>query len=236
MTSESRITQKRTLDPAAIRAVVFDFDGTLAETEIDFGLMRRRVLEVAERWGLLDRLDPKRYILEIVDDAAEMLIEDGERQRFHEEAARAMCEVELIFTSVAAPFPGVPEMLQRLRDCDRRVGIVTRNCRAGVESVFERHPMHHEVLLTRDDVERVKPDPAHLHEALEALEVAPEQALMVGDHITDIEVGQAAGTWTAGVLTAQTTREQFVEIDADLILASAAEVIEVLGVTDGEEL
>ncbi len=228
MSEQSAILQSDQFDPAAIRAVIFDFDGTLAETDIDFGLMRRRVLEVAEQWGLRDHLDERRYILEIVEDSVQMLPEDGDRERFREEAARAMREVELTFTSVASPFPGVPETLERLRQCGHRVGIVTRNCRAGVQSVFSRHPMEHEVLLTRDDVERVKPDPAHLHEALDALEVAPEYALMVGDHITDIEVGHAAGTWTAGVLTAKTTREQFEEIGAHLVLPSAAHVTDAL--------
>jgi len=220
--------QTEQFDPAAIRAVIFDFDGTLAATDIDFGLMRRRVLEVADRWGLTDHLDHRGYILEIVEDSVAMLPEDSERERFREEAATAMREVELVFTSVASPYPRVPETLERLRECGRRVGIVTRNCRAGVASVFERHPMHHEVLLTRDDVERVKPDPAHLREALEKLEAGPHEALMVGDHITDIEVGHAAGTWTAGVLTAKTTREQFEEVGAHMILDSVADLIDVL--------
>ncbi|MEA3399746.1 MAG: HAD-IA family hydrolase [Armatimonadota bacterium] len=215
-------------DPAAIRGVIFDFDGTLAETNIDFALMRQRVLEVAERWGLAEHLDAKRYILEIVDQSLSLLAEEAERNRFREEAERAMQEVELVFTSVAVPFGGVEETLEQLQRCGRRVGIITRNCRAGVHSVMQRHPLAHEVLLTRDDVDHVKPDPAHLHDALEALEVVPAEALMVGDHVTDIEVGHAAGTWTAGVLTARTTREQFAEAGADLILPSAAAVAQVL--------
>lgn len=228
MTRRQTVSDTEQFDPAAIRAAIFDFDGTLAETDIDFGLMRRRVLEVAERWGLTDHLDERRYILEIVDDAIAMLSDAEDRERFREEAARAMEDVELIFTSVAAPFPGIPRTLERLRECGRRVGIITRNCRVGVQSVFSRHPLHHEVLLTRDDVERVKPDPAHLHEALETLEVAPEHALMVGDHITDIEVGHAAGTWTAGVLTANTTREQFEEAGAHVVLESVADLTDLL--------
>lgn len=228
MSEQPTVLRKEQFDPAMIRGVIFDFDGTLAETDIDFGLMRRRVLEVADRWSLTDHLDERRYILEIVEDAVAMLPEDDDRQRFREETAKAMCDVELVFTSVASPFPGVPETLERLRECGHRVGIVTRNCRAGVRSVFDRHPMHHEVLLTRDDVERVKPDPAHLHEALKALDVAPEHALMVGDHITDIEVGHAAGTWTAGVLTAKTTREQFAEAGAHLVLDSVADLMDLL--------
>jgi phosphoglycolate phosphatase len=232
-TQDPVVLQADQFDPAAIRGVIFDFDGTLAETDIDFSLMRQRVLEVAERWGLTDHLDERRYILEIVEDAVAVLPENGDRERFREEAATAMREVELIFTSVASPFPGVPQTLDRLRDCGHRVGIITRNCRAGVESVFSRHPLHHEVLLTRDDVERVKPDPAHLHEALEALELVPEDALMVGDHITDIEVGHAAGTWTAGVLTAKTTPDQFDEVGAHLVLDSAADLNDVLCLGEG---
>jgi len=233
MSEQAVVLQKEQFDPTAIRAAIFDFDGTLAETDIDFGLMRQRVLEVADRWGLVDHLDEKRYILEIVDDALAMLPEDGDRERFRDETAKAMRDVELVFTSVASPFPGVPRTLEQLRECGRRVGIITRNCRAGVQSVFDRHPMHHEILLTRDDVERVKPHPDHLLEALDALQVAPEEALMVGDHITDIEVGHAAGTWTAGVLTAKTTGEQFEEVGAHLVLDSVADLSDVLCLGEG---
>ncbi len=228
MSEQTAMLKTEQFDPAAIRAVIFDFDGTLAATDIDFALMRQRVLEVAERWGLSERLNQKRYILEIVDDAVSLLTDPADQERFREEAAEAMRNVELIFTSVAAPYPGIPEALEQLAACGRRVGIITRNCRAGVASVFERHPMHHEVLLTRDDVERVKPDPAHLHEALEVLGVAPHEALMVGDHITDIEVGHAAGAWACGVLTAKTTPEQFAEAGAHLVLDSVADLVRVL--------
>ncbi len=224
MSEHARTTPVSEFDPARIRAVVFDFDGTLAETNIDFALMRRRVLEVVERWGLSDRIQPRRYILEIVDDAA-ALLEPEDAARLRAEAAEAMVQVELLSTSTACPYPGVPEALAHLRACGRRVGIITRNCRVGVASVIDRHPLDHEVLLTRDDVERVKPDPEHLHLALEELGVSPAETLMVGDHITDIETGQAAGAFTAGVLTANTTREQFEEIGADLVLDSVADLV-----------
>jgi len=224
MSEYARTTPVSEFDPARVRAVVFDFDGTLAETNIDFALMRQRVLEVAERWGLSERLNPRRYILEIVDDAAALLAPD-DAARFRAETAEAMVQVELLSTSTASPYPGVPEALAHLRACGRRVGIITRNCRVGVASVIDRHPLDHEVLLTRDDVVRVKPDPEHLHLALETLGVPAAETLMVGDHVTDIETGQAAGAFTAGVLTANTTRAQFEEIGADLVLDSVADLV-----------
>jgi phosphoglycolate phosphatase len=49
-------------------------------------------------------------------------------------------------------------------------------------------------------VARVKPDPEHLLAAAAALGVAPERALMVGDHVMDVRAGRAAGMGTVGLL------------------------------------
>ncbi len=203
-----------------IQAVVFDFDGTLAETNIDFGLMRERVIEVATRWNAYRESEQRRYILEVVADAREMLADESSREAFTREAEQVMQEVELQTCATAEPFEGVPEALRRLREHGFRVGIITRNCAAGVRAVMARHHLPHEVLLTRDDVRKVKPAPDHLQAALAALAVPPERALMVGDHPTDIECGRAAGTFTAGVLTAKTTREEFEKAGSDLVAES----------------
>ncbi len=212
-------------DPSSIRAMVFDFDGTLAATNIDFALMRAEVLAVAERWGLRERVDADHYILEIVAHAMELLPDDDARARFRVDAEAAMQCVELIASHTAEPFPGVSESLQSLLDAGLRVGVITRNCRLGVAAVMDRHPIPHEVLLTRDDVDFVKPHPSHLHLALDALDVSPDCTLMVGDHITDIETGHSAGALAAGVLTANTTREQFEECGAEFVADAVPEVV-----------
>jgi len=216
------------LETPVIHAVVFDFDGTLAETNLDFALMRARVIEVAERWQVYQEGEGRRYILEIIDDVLALLPDQESRSAFYREAEQAMQEVELATCLTAEPFPGVPEALSRLQACGFRVGIITRNCTAGVRAVTERHHLPHEVLLTREDVARVKPAPDHLEQALSALGVPPARALMVGDHPTDIECGQAAGTFTAGVLTAKTTREEFEQMGADLVAESVPVLAEVL--------
>jgi len=108
----------------------------------------------------------------------------------------------------------VPEALERLRACGYRLGIITRNCRACLEHFLARHPLPHEVLLTRDDLVEVKPDPRHLLAALEQLQVAPAEAVMVGDHRSDIECALAAGSPGVGVYHTGATAEQFAELGA----------------------
>ena len=85
----------------------------------------------------------------------------------------------------------------------------------------------YDVLLTRDDVEKVKPDPQHLLDALSMLDSEPEKALMVGDHMMDILAGKRAGTRTAAVLTLR-SREDFEEAAPDLILEGVAGLLEIL--------
>jgi phosphoglycolate phosphatase len=67
--------------------------------------------------------------------------------------------------------------------------------------LLERFSMPYDLLLTRDDVRWVKPDPRHLSQALRRLARSPEHALLVGDHWMDIQAGRRAGcSSTIGIL------------------------------------
>jgi len=213
-----------------IEAVVFDFDGTLVHTDIDFDAIREAIVEHLCKWGLWEPgVEEDRYILELVAWAEERLQDDPDRQQqYREEAKRILHEVELPYCRRADPFPGVPEALQQLRAAGRKIGIITRNSREGVAAVLCRHPLPYEVLITRDDLSNIKPHPEHLNQALTALGVAASQALMVGDHPTDIQCGQAAGVRTCGVLTARTALEQFHELGADFAFADVPALVKAL--------
>ena len=213
-----------------IEAVVFDFDGTLVHTDIDFAAMRRGILEHLRQWDLWEpEAEDSRYVLEIIAWAEERLQDETDRQQqYRQEAKKILHEVELPHCERADPFPGVPEALQRLRAAGRKIGIITRNSREGVAAVLCRHPLPYDALLTRDDLSNVKPHQEHLQQALAALGVAAARTLMVGDHATDIQCGRAAGVRTCGVLTAKTTLQQFHELGADFTFPDVPTLVETL--------
>jgi phosphoglycolate phosphatase len=213
--------------PPTAGALVFDFDGTLVDSRIDFPLMRRRVAEHLAGWGLEPEPAAARMVLEAVDWARERLATDSpERaERYYREAQAVIWEVERPFCERAEPFPGVPEALAQARAAGRRLGIITRNSAAGVALVLARHPLPVEAIVSREDLAQVKPHPAHLLLALQRLGVAPERAWMIGDHPTDIVCGQAAGARTGAVLTTGTSAEEFRRLSADLVCADAAELV-----------
>jgi len=138
---------------------------------------------------------------------------------------QAIVDIELEAAEGAEVFQGVPEMLQVLAERGWRVGIVTRNCRPAVERVLAKLPLHHDVLLTRDDVARAKPDPAHLLAALDALGVSAAQAAMCGDHPMDVLAGQRVGALTVGVLSPGLTPDYFLDVHPDLVVSRVTDLL-----------
>ncbi len=212
---------------AGVAAVVFDFDGTLARLTIDFDAMRREVLgHLAAQGGEAAGLDAL-PVLELLEAAEARLAAAGRDPAPLRAAAHAAIErIELAAARRARLLPGVPSALAELRRRGYRLGIVTRNCAAAVALVLGSAggALPHDVLLARDHVGRVKPDPAHLTAALERLGVAPPAAVMVGDHPMDIEGGRRAGMRTVGVLTGRSPREALEAAGADLVLDAAAQL------------
>jgi len=211
-----------------VHTVLFDFDGTLVETALDFARMRRQVLALVDHYGTAP--SEESYILEIIAHAQRQLVtRDCQAARtFVREAERILTDIELEGADRARPLPGVEEALRKLRKQGVRIGIVTRNCRSAVERVLARFSLAHDLILTRDDVVRVKPDPAHLLEAVRRLGSQPEWALMVGDHPMDVLAGQQAGMHTAAITFTHPISD-FADMRPDLVIESIPELLNHVG-------
>lgn len=215
-----------------VRAVLFDFDGTLVQQRVDFALMRRTVYDLARAYGV----DPAPWSTGFILEAAAAMADHlgGEAgAEFAAAAKQAIIDVELAGASEARALPGVPAMLRELPARGYRVAIVTRNCRPAVLRVLAEQSLAFDLLLTRDDVAHVKPDPRHLQAALEQFGLSGAQALMVGDHPTDVQVGKAVSAATVGVLSPGEPETYFDAVQPDLVVASTASILDVLpGVVD----
>jgi phosphoglycolate phosphatase len=213
-----------------IKAVVLDFDGTLAELNIDFSAMREKIFNLIEEYGVARGSLTERHILEAIDEASSLLLKRGQSlaEQFRQKAQKMLREKELEAATESSLLPGVELMLRRLRVAGVKIGIVTRNCDGAVRTICAHIESLCDAFLSRDSVERVKPDPYHLIALLDRLGVSVEDAIMVGDHLMDILVGKRMGMRTVGVLTGRTTRDQFLETGADYVLESASQLTELI--------
>ena len=222
--SPSRGKDKR--KEPAIKAVIFDFDGTLAVLNIDFVPIKEEILNLIEEYGVARESLREKYLLEIIEEAHSLVLERERRSadQFKEKAHTMVVERELEAASRGRLLPGVEPMLKGLRAAGLKVGIVTRNCDRAVRRVFPHMESLCDVFLSRDSVKKVKPDPHHLATLLDRLGVSERNVLMVGDHPMDILAGKRAGMRTTGVLTGRTTREELGKAGADYVLESASQL------------
>ncbi len=157
------------------RGVIFDLDGTVVDSGLDFQQMRQEM-----------GLPPGTAILEAIQAMPE---EQAER-------CRAILQVhETAGARRATVMPGVERLLARLAEHMVPAAIVTRNTRRLTLETLDRLGLVFDPVITRDDAPS-KPDPECLWLVCRRWQLPPAEVAMVGDFRHDIEAGQRAGTQT----------------------------------------
>ncbi len=163
------------------RAVVFDLDGTLIDSKIDFESLRRNL-----------SLDPDQDIL--------LTIETWSSEK-RDRAYRIVHEHERRGAEASTIIDGVQKFLARLRAHEIPCAIFTRNSNETARSSLELHQIPYDLLIAREDAPP-KPAPDGLIRIMKEFGTSPSETLFVGDYIYDLEAGIRAGVQTALFLTA----------------------------------
>lgn len=208
-------------------AVLFDLDGTLADT-VELILRSYRHTMRAHLGAAPPDADwiatmgrPLAHQMRaFARDAAE-----AERMR-----ATYVAHQQEPHDDLVTAYPGVREMVAELERHGTPIAVVTSKrrglagrtlARCGIEGAFA-------VTVGADDVARPKPDPEPVLAALAALGVtAPGRALLVGDSPWDVRAGRAAGTRTAAVLWGPFAREALAPERPDYVVERTVDLLAV---------
>ncbi len=174
--------------PSQADAILFDWDGVIADTHLDFNGVRQR----------------------FYGGRRAMLIEDAHALPADEREAlmRELERLEMEGAAVAEPVPGIGNILKWVETQGIPWAVVSRNCRASIVAAAERIGVAlPPIVRTRDDEGALKPDPRALTETCAALGVEPAQTLFVGDFIYDMIGARRAGM--RGVLVRRTVEPEW---------------------------
>ncbi|HWL26277.1 MAG TPA: pyrophosphatase PpaX [Ureibacillus sp.] len=208
-----------------LKALLFDFDGTLLNTNDLIIQTFMHVLE--ERFpGQYKPEDCLRFIgpslketfEEITPNEVEEMIEKY-RQWNHEHHDELITE-----------FDGVIETLEELRALGIRLAIVSTKRRDTIKrglSIMGAND-YFEFLVGTEDVKNVKPDPEPVLLAIEKLGVSKEDVMMIGDNHHDILAGKNAGVKTAGVAWSLKGEEYLKEFKPDYILQHMSDLLSIV--------
>lgn len=192
------------------KAVIFDFDYTLGDSTNGIVLSINHALEKLNLKTQDTKTIQKTIGLSLKDTLFELSgVQDDEAVRkftqyFKEKADEVMVDNTRFYE-------GVLEMLEKLGNEERLLGIVTTKYHYRIEQILAKNNAGNviDVIVGGDDVKREKPDPEGLLAAIEKLNVSKDQVLYVGDSIVDAKTAQSAGVDFVAVLTGTTKQEEF---------------------------
>lgn len=218
------------LNPARIRAVFFDIDGTLSDTDDAYldhlqrqtrpftlllggrnqrPLLRRWMMITEKTASHLYSLADRMGIDKQIDDMLNWL--SRLRGTHQPDWFRLMDGVAPMLEALAQRFP---------------LAIVTSRSQHSAETFLAEFGLrsHFRVVISALSAPRIKPDPAPVLAAAGALGIPGDACLMVGDTRADILAGRRAGAQTAGVLCGFGLRTDLERAGADAILDTTADL------------
>jgi HAD superfamily hydrolase (TIGR01549 family) len=209
-----------------MRAILFDWDGTLVDS---LGAFQHANAAVMAAFGL--PWDEVIYRRNYVPDWRQMYLRLGvPRDRLDE--ANELWHTTFAQAEDVIAFEGVPAALARLGELDCELGIVTAGDRFIVEPQLDRTGLGAllRVRVFGDDLPVHKPDPAPLRRALEllGLEAHPDDVAYVGDAPTDMRMARAVGVRAIGIASVVGDPDELRAAGADEVATTVATWVEAL--------
>jgi HAD superfamily hydrolase (TIGR01509 family) len=219
------------------KALVFDFDGLIVDTEVPIFRAWQRIYRdhghelPLDRWLTIigtssGTFDP---VQELGDRVGERLDEkalDALERLYYAEA-----------TALQQLLPGVAEYLSEAHRLGLQTAIASSSTRKWVMEHLERFGIggQFDAIVCREDVKKTKPDPELYRTALQRLKVKPDDAIALEDSSNGILAAKAAGLYCVVVPNLLTADLDLSEADLRLLSLEAMSLPALLETVDGRK-
>ena len=215
-----------------IKAILFDFDGTLFETAPELSEAVNLMLNDLEMVELKPN-EIKRFI----GRGAENLIKQSLEISSKKDPIPSFAKAEKLFahhysliSANSLMYAGVEKAITDLKAKDFLLGCVTNK-----PAIYSEALMNHsrlsdfmDIIVSGDTTEKKKPDPLPILYALDQLNVKPKDAIMVGDSVVDIEAGFEAGTYIFTVPYGYQFGESIISDKVDYAMSNFSELTQII--------
>jgi HAD superfamily hydrolase (TIGR01509 family) len=125
---------------------------------------------------------------------------------------------------------GAKSVIDELRRRGLKLGLVTNSGSAGVKMALEKFGLSgcFDVVVTRNDVERIKPSGESVQKALSILGCAPNEVAYVGDSWADVVAAKNAGVMAIAMVGGVSPKEKVLQASPDVIFSSLDELLRII--------
>jgi len=206
-----------------VKGILFDLDGTIVDSKdayleaakIAFQALGQKPPTTQTALQIPRRLEQNQPI----DD-----ITQGNTQQFLDMYLKTFYAITEVKTKL---IPNIQTTLQTLQQKARLALITMRNVpKTTITKELEKFNIAHYFthIITAQDTHKPKPSPEALIKTLQAIDVQICDCLIIGDSVSDIKAGKAAGAITAAVLSGLFSQQELAKLNPDLILKDVTQL------------
>lgn len=211
--------------PRPFRAVIFDLDGVLADSEPWWNEIDKKLLGEC---GVAYRGEYHQNVLGV----SYRIAVDFYKKAFGltartEELMRRRGEIAAeFFANRVGLFPSTRAVLEELRRMNLRLAVATSSVSASARPFLDRHQLtaFFDVIVTGDEIERGKPHPDIYLHAAEKLGVTADACLVIEDALSGVAAGKAAGMRVAALPDTRFVDTREYEKEANYLLRDLSEI------------
>jgi HAD superfamily hydrolase (TIGR01509 family) len=217
------------LDLPHIKALCFDVDGTLSDTD-DFYILK--ITRFFPRFLFKDPIRTARRFIMWIEAPGNALLSLADTLGVDDEMVAVIHWLSRRRRHTPKRFlliPGVDEVLRQLHQ-RYPMAVVTARDENGTMTFLKQFDLvkYFDVIVTGLSAKHTKPYPDPILLAAQKMGVPPEACLMIGDTTVDIRAGKSAGAQTVGVLCGFGEEAELKKMGADMIIKDTTKLLEVL--------
>ncbi len=201
------------------KLIVFDFDGTLADTSaLIWSTMNRALAENGFPAVSHKKLRP---LVGLTLEQMLSIIAKAASERQVAKIAADYREIYLEAPKSARLYPGVRETLENLKAEGKILAIATSKSQKGLNAMLDALELHafFSAVATQDMVARKKPSGDMVQKILSETGMRAEDALVVGDTVYDVEMGKDAGAKTCAVTYGAQDEKMLLQAKPDFVIS-----------------
>jgi HAD superfamily hydrolase (TIGR01509 family) len=206
------------------RIAILDVDGTLVDTNYHHAIAWfrafRRYDVTVQTWVV------HRHIGMGGDQLVAAVAGDDVEERLGDDIREAEGKLYRELIDEVQPMEGARQLIEDLKERDDTVVLASSAKKWEVEHYIELLNVSTlvDAWTTSDDVERTKPEPDLVHAALDKVDGEPEDALLIGDTVWDVEAAHRAGVETLAVRTGGFSEQELQDAGAREVYTSVEEL------------
>lgn len=215
----------RIKDDGMYKYLIFDFDGTLVDTNEAIKLSLDEASKAYRGFGITDA-----EFVAIAGKPLEVQMKHLSQSHWFDMTDFYRKHYRRIRDDHMFIFDGIESMLKKLKAMGFIIAIVSNKGRSGIDHGIDYFGLHDciDLSISAEDVEKHKPDPEGALKAVEILKGTVEESLFIGDSENDLLCGQNAGMKTVLVGWSVIPKELLLKFSPDFIIDEPEEIFNVV--------